>query len=235
MFIVDGLVVMSFGSQEFWDKWYRNRVSGEDQQNLKDEVEWYVNWRDLYLGLIRQVPTIFDKKTNLTILVVGCGNSSFAEEMLSFETNDNQSFSKQKIFSIDYSEPVIQFMKQKFPSNANQYIVCDVCNMSKQFPNDDLFDLIIDKGTLDSILCNEKSGEMVSSMMSEIKRVSKRNGKLIVVSDGEVHERNHYFRTLVRNVNDDILHFKIDSTQNEKTRGFAQDEKYNCYVITINK
>jgi ubiquinone/menaquinone biosynthesis C-methylase UbiE len=57
----------------------------------------------------------------------------------------------------------------------------DITDMS-QYQND-MFDLIIDKGSFDGIMCDEKNGTFMGArMLSEVQRVLKPNGIYLVIS-----------------------------------------------------
>ena len=60
-----------------------------------------------------------------------------------------------------------------------------------EFP-DEAFDAVIDKGTLDSILCGEGSTSNVGKALSEITRALKPNGVLLMLSYGIPDNRLSY-------------------------------------------
>ena len=60
---------------------------------------------------------------------------------------------------------------------------------------DDTFDAVIDKGTMDSILCGEGSTGNVGKMCSEIMRVLKPNGVFFMVSYGIPDNRLGYLES----------------------------------------
>jgi RAT1-interacting protein len=62
------------------------------------------------------------------------------------------------------------------------YIPMDVCQMHFR---SDLFQCVIDKGTLDALLCDSHYEVPVSAMMAEISRVLAPNGVFIEVTFGE--------------------------------------------------
>ena len=68
----------------------------------------------------------------------------------------------------------------------------DVRNM--QFP-DNTFDMVIDKACLDAVICSDGSKMNVSTMVSEIYRVTKKNGYYIVLSHGKENQRMKYLTT----------------------------------------
>jgi len=62
------------------------------------------------------------------------------------------------------------------------------------FP-DETFDCIVDKGTMDSILCGEGSTGNVAKILSECVRVLKPNGVLFLVSYGVPDNRLGYLES----------------------------------------
>ena len=58
---------------------------------------------------------------------------------------------------------------------------------------DEEFDFIIDKGTLDALLCG--SG-LENQLLKEISRVTKKNGKMLVISHGNLQMRQPIFSHL---------------------------------------
>lgn len=62
----------------------------------------------------------------------------------------------------------------------------------KEFPNEE-FGLIIDKGTLDSVLCGENASPIADKMISEVYRILDNNGVFICISYGNEESRKSYF------------------------------------------
>jgi len=62
----------------------------------------------------------------------------------------------------------------------------------KSFSNNQ-FNIVIDKGTLDSILCTENASTLVEKMIDEIYRVLDDNGIFICISYGNEDTRKAYF------------------------------------------
>ena len=89
----------------------------------------------------------------------------------------------QNIVNIDISFTVIKQMqelyKDKYPNMP--YKQMDVKALAFQ---DNSFEAVIDKGTLDSILCGDGSGPNAAQMLSEIYRVLSPNGVYICISYG---------------------------------------------------
>lgn len=62
----------------------------------------------------------------------------------------------------------------------------------KEF-SDGEFNIVIDKGTLDSILCGENANPLADKMINEIYRVLDKNGVFICISYSNEDSRKVYF------------------------------------------
>jgi ubiquinone/menaquinone biosynthesis C-methylase UbiE len=58
---------------------------------------------------------------------------------------------------------------------------------------DDEFDYVIDKGTLDALMCGSKLGTV---LIKEMLRVLKPKGRLIIISHGSPEMRNQVFQPI---------------------------------------
>ena len=97
------------------------------------------------------------------------------------------------VSSIDLSSVVIQQMADRYREKEEmEFTVMDATNLDF-FPNE-CFDLVIDKGLTDAVLCGDKSFERVSSMISEMHRVLKRGGTYIVCCYGVPASRVTYLK-----------------------------------------
>ena len=74
-----------------------------------------------------------------------------------------------------------------------KFQVCDVLDM-KDFQNGS-FNTILDKGTLDCILCGDNSVPNASKMMAEIYRVLAPGGHYMVITYGDPDYRKKYLET----------------------------------------
>merc|ERR1711879_244761 len=123
----------AYATKQYWDQRY--------EQEPSDLYDWFKGWEDLKPALVDQVlPT-------QRILMLGCGNSKLSEDMY----NDGY----KNIVNNDFSEIVIENMKQKYKETAPDmdWLVMDVMDM-KELP-DASFDVAIDKGTMDAIMCEK--------------------------------------------------------------------------------
>ena len=59
---------------------------------------------------------------------------------------------------------------------------------------DEEFNIVIDKGTLDSVLCGENAGGNVEKILNEIYRILASNGVFICISYGQEENRKSYFK-----------------------------------------
>jgi ubiquinone/menaquinone biosynthesis C-methylase UbiE len=94
--------------------------------------------------------------------------------------------------NIDISKVVIDQMRDKYKDRASggmSFKVMNACHLD--YP-DEHFDCVLDKGTLDSILCGEGSTGNVAKMLSEVVRVLKPNGVFFMVSYGVSDNRLGY-------------------------------------------
>ncbi|KAH0785974.1 putative methyltransferase [Histomonas meleagridis] len=144
-----------------------------------EPFEWYQTWDSLKGALLPQL------KTKGKILEIGCGNSSvsFSLAQEGFE----------RVVGIDVSNIVIEQNKQRYTGQDNLSFECCDCLEMKNFENE-TFDYVFDKGTMDSLICSNKSNELISKLLSEVSRVLKPGGTYIVISYGTPNTRNVYFK-----------------------------------------
>ena len=118
-------------------------------------------------------------KKDFRILNVGCGNSEFSEKMYDEGYKHN--------YNIDICKNVIDFMSKRNEGKKGLHFdVMDVCDMAYK---DETFDLIIDKSTIDALLCGDHSYMIVAKMLKEISRVLKTGGYYIIISYGQPENR----------------------------------------------
>jgi ubiquinone/menaquinone biosynthesis C-methylase UbiE len=95
---------------------------------------------------------------NAKVLILGCGNAEFSENMYDAGYHD--------IENIDISSVVIDQMSDRNWNRPEmQYKIMDVRDL--QYP-DNYFDMLIDKSTIDALLCGENSFVNVAKMMKEV-------------------------------------------------------------------
>ena len=146
-----------------------------------EPFDWYQEYSGIK-DIISQYMTKSDK-----ILNIGCGNSKLSEDLSEEGYED--------ITNIDFSTKVITIMeqtyKEKFPKM--QFKVVDVLDM-KDVQNGS-FNTILDKGTLDCILCGDNSVPNAAKMMAEVFRVLAPGGHYMVITYGDPEYRKKYLET----------------------------------------
>ncbi|KAH0785345.1 methyltransferase-like protein 13 [Histomonas meleagridis] len=149
-----------YSSAEYWESRYKEESGTFD---------WYFGWNDVFQK------NLFSLNIKGPILVVGCGNSLISYNL--------EKFGIYPVISTDISHTCVQKMQKEF---NGCYLPMDVCDL--QF-KDNLFPCVIDKGTLDAILCTHDFELPMSKMMLEISRVLAPNGVFIEITFGKTAEK----------------------------------------------
>lgn len=117
------------------------------------------------------------------------------------------------ITSIDYSSVCIERLLQLVPKHkcgTMKYMVADITNLSPaDFPNAS-FAVVVDKGTVDSILCGG-SFQGIPDALSEVSRVLRPNGVFICVTYGSPCVR-------LRHLENDDYHWSVQVYTIEKMK-----------------
>jgi ubiquinone/menaquinone biosynthesis C-methylase UbiE len=102
-----------------------------------------------------------------------------------------------QVLNIDYSYPLVKHMTDKTAKDYNpklEYLCMDVRKMDLQ---NEVFDIVLDKGTFDCMMCADTSQKHMKEYLNQIFRVLCEGGSYIMVSYGEPPSREKYLR-LVR-------------------------------------
>lgn len=243
-----------------------------------ESFEWYQSYRDIRDVIHKEcyyykpkestqetekqspVGICFPEKSMCRVLIVGCGNSKFGEDMIKdgwlgklltiflfcdhFKTHIlvlTLIKFKGGVDNVDYSQVVIDQMKEKYSDafyrklqqSQNQLnkrneklpklssnktykgkktdrngsklrsirrMTFDCVDVTDSLPfADRSYDVIICKGTLDSIMCSRGADFKVNTMMKECHRVLNQHGIFFIVSHGKPQNRNVYFEPRVKN------------------------------------
>ncbi|XP_037469645.1 EEF1A lysine methyltransferase 4-like isoform X3 [Triticum dicoccoides] len=150
-----------FGAAAYWDARYSSPSTGGKGGGGGGFFDWYQSYSALRPLLRACVPT------SSQVLMLGCGNSLLSEDMV----KDGY----QNIVNIDISSVVIEQMKEKHTDIAQlTYMQLDVRDMS--FFGDGSFDCIIDKGTLDAMMCGDDAPHGAYKMLAEVARLMRPGG-----------------------------------------------------------
>ena len=161
-----------YGKKEYWDERYVKQPN---------QYDWYVEYAS-FKDVLRDKGII---NPHDNILNIGCGNSRLPKDM--FEDG------YKSITSIDYSEPVISKMSEIYKEESFKFQVMDITKMEFK---DATFDAVIDKGTLDSILCGDNTEKLIEGILKEINRVLVPEGVFICISNSLPEFRESYFKLL---------------------------------------
>ncbi|PKA54711.1 hypothetical protein AXF42_Ash000546 [Apostasia shenzhenica] len=151
----------AYGEPSYWDHRY-----------LQDPgpFDWYQKYKNL--------APLFDLYINRShrVLLVGSGNSTLGEGMVSDGYQD--------VVNIDISSVVVEAMQKKYHDKPElKYIKMDVRYMNAFESRS--FDAVIDKGTLDSLMCGQNAQQNAKMMLEEVGRILKDNGVYILITYGD--------------------------------------------------
>jgi ubiquinone/menaquinone biosynthesis C-methylase UbiE len=128
-----------------------------------------------------------------------------------------------KIVNTDISPTVIDQMAQRFESSAQEWLVDDAMKM--QFA-DSSFDIVLDKGTIDALLCVEDIAAKATNatkICGEVFRCLGAGGKYVIISFGPPETREKHFML-------DQLDWTLVSTEKLLAEG-----KATHYIYTLQK
>ncbi|KAJ8759791.1 hypothetical protein K2173_009892 [Erythroxylum novogranatense] len=157
-----GTSTQAYGEAWYWDNRYSNEPATFD-------------WYQKYPSLAPLINLYAPCRLRPRVLVIGCGNSAFSEGLVDDGYED--------VVNIDISSVVIEAMRTKYSDRPQmKYFQMDVRDMSTFQAAS--FNTIIDKGTLDSILCGSNSRQNATKMLEEVWRVLKDKGVYFLVTYG---------------------------------------------------
>ena len=197
---------------EYWDNRYSNRPQPFD-------------WLQTLSGLRTLIFKYINKNDN--ILNIGCGNSRLPE------TLSDEGY--EKITNIDFSQKVIEQISKRYHKiyPKMKFKVMDILNMNEFKENS--FEIVIDKGALDCILCGGKSTDNFEKSLSEIYRVLYPGGKYIMIS----FNKPLYIKKYLNKFYWYIEIFTIDKTRNGSISNFESytniENVHYIYIMTSQK
>ncbi|KAJ4779438.1 S-adenosyl-L-methionine-dependent methyltransferases superfamily protein [Rhynchospora pubera] len=161
-----------YGDAGYWDARYKTEKGGAP-------FDWYRSYAALRPFLRHFVPT------SCRVLMLGCGNSLMSEHM----AMDGYT----EIVNVDISSVVIDMMKQRHGHIPQlTYMEMDVRDMS--LFSDTSFESVVDKGTLDALMCGTDASQAASQMLGEVNRVLKQGGIYMLITYGAPSARVQYLK-----------------------------------------
>jgi len=100
---------------------------------------------------------------------------------------------------------------------------------------DSSFDLIVNKGTLDAILCSNGAITNSKRMMKECSRVLKSHGSMVVVSYGKAEDRLAYFENEEKWWNGGVKIYKVPKPNVGALVAATGSEHHRVYIATKDK
>ena len=169
----------NYGDSTYWDNRYLLQQDAsfdwlEDFDSLKFILEDILINRDITAN------TANTASTTPNVLMLGCGNSSMSERIY-------KDLNIHKIFNIDISSNVIKNMRER--SKDLEGMSWDVMDCRDLKFNQSFFDVVIDKCTMDTLLCGDNPYLNVAMMTKEIQRVLKVSGTYVIVSHSDQESR----------------------------------------------
>jgi len=178
-------ILQSFGTTDFWAARY-SKITPNNPT-----YDWYMEFSDVFQLLLNHVPPIqqmmskkipSDEKKKLTsprVLHIGCGNSNLSERLYDEGISN--------IIGIDFCKDIIDVMcSRRDHSHMDSLIYEHMDARGLRFPND-CFDVIIDKGCMDCMVCVPKGQDEKESLhccIREVARVLLIGGIYILISCG---------------------------------------------------
>ncbi|XP_065666672.1 EEF1A lysine methyltransferase 4 isoform X2 [Hydra vulgaris] len=207
---------LEYEKKDYWDKRFESEIT----------YEWFAGYSSFKHYLKKDI-YITDK-----ILVLGCGNSSLSEELY----KDGY----QNIINIDYSKIVIDKMSEHYKHcPLMSWLVMDIFDLKFDSLS---FDVVIEKGTLDSFMVNQKDPWRISSDLEEklenillkISSILKNGGKFISITFSQPHFRKPLYgksllnwSVLCKSFGDSFEYFYYKMVKGEKLSDEDQKNELN--------
>ncbi|OAD58257.1 Methyltransferase-like protein 13, partial [Eufriesea mexicana] len=150
-----------FSQVEYWNTFFKKRG--------KKSFEWYGEYPELCNIFLKYI------KVKDNVLIVGCGNSTVS--MCLYDAG------YRNITNIDISHIVIKQMRD-INISVRPELVYEHMDATQMKYSDDTFNVIIDKGTLDTLMPDTKEGtiSVINKYFKEITRVLRNGGRYICIS-----------------------------------------------------
>lgn len=162
-----------YGAAAYWDARYSSGSPASAAAGC-GFFDWYQTYPALRPLLRARVPT------SSRVLMLGCGNSLLSEDM----AKDGY----EGIVNIDISSVVIEQMREKHKEITQlTYMQMDIRDMG--FFGDESFVCVLDKGTLDAMMCADDAPHGAFKMLAEVARLLMPHGIYLLITYGAPKER----------------------------------------------
>lgn len=139
--------MQNYGDPQYWEDRYK-----ENKGKLFDWLEDFTAIESVFNNLIEKSSPLDrssdDWKSQIKILNLGCGNSLLAEELY------DRGF--KSVHNNDISFEVIKQMQERNAEKRPE-LVWEVMDVREMTYDSNFFDIIIDKSTIDALLCGDEA------------------------------------------------------------------------------
>ena len=175
------------------------------EQRYKNSENTTFDWLENYQTLKEIILPLNISKEAGEILNLGCGNSEFSENMYDDGFHN--------IKNIDICQSVIKLMSERSKNRPEmKYEVMDVRDIKYE---SNYFDLVIDKSTIDTLLCGDDAFISVAKMIKEVQRVLKVGGYYMIISHGTPEFRIMHLKRKFEKFKVEILKIEKDFVEEE--------------------
>mmetsp|Transcript_19019 Transcript_19019/g.35675 ORF Transcript_19019/g.35675 Transcript_19019/m.35675 type:complete len:257 (+) Transcript_19019:62-832(+) len=158
---------LQYGDPSYWSKRYQEKAS--------EPFDWYLKWEHLK----ETVSQWLTPESN--VLVLGCGTSLIAEQML------GEGFAS-KITCVDQCEELVDVLREKYKDKeALEFKQEDAGRLPKELQGK--FDLVLDKAVLDTVLCGRQGWAAGESIVKSAMAALKNEGRYVCVSHAHPAQR----------------------------------------------
>jgi ubiquinone/menaquinone biosynthesis C-methylase UbiE len=183
----------NYSSAEYWNNRYC--VPCDNTADTTTDIlshEWYYTYDELAPLILKQdLFKHLQDFSRMKVLEVGCGNKTLIQhfDKLLNEKEQLRYFENDQLYGIDFSDNVIKQLNESQAKNKKKihYVSMDARHLAY---DDDHFDFIIDKGTMDAMLSEKQKKKGIANatqLISEMIRVlSTSHGCLMIISHIEI-------------------------------------------------
>ncbi|XP_030832553.1 EEF1A lysine methyltransferase 4-like [Strongylocentrotus purpuratus] len=200
-----------FTTESYWDERFKE----------EETYDWLLKYHQFSHFVEKHV------NRNERILMLGCGNSKLSLEM--YEDGYHN------IVNVDFSSVCIEKMKEKHQHcPIMQWMVMDIKDL--KFP-DCSFDVVLEKGTLDALVANERDPwnmtdegyDVMEQSLTQVSRVLKPGGYFLSITFSQPHFRRPLLARTLLKWNVELMtlgdHFHFFSFAMEKGKEMSAKDK----------
>jgi EEF1A lysine methyltransferase 4 len=151
-------------------------------ENRHDLIhEWYYSYSQIQ-PLVHQTfstlpPSLSHDNEKITFLEIGCGNAPLIHSM-----RDDPMLHGNHFIGIDFSSSIIQTLKNSILPSSSLHLEYEVMDARSLKYSNETMSYLIDKGTMDAMLCSKQWKKNIKLIFSEMCRVLKCHGFIMIIS-----------------------------------------------------